>query len=166
MSDANDVSQTNDMAAYQAVIEDLCQRFAIENPQSVAAGGMIDISGVHLAITLNQLVPQSPSVSIYVDVGPPPRSGEAVVLRMLLQQNFANSATRGLVYSVSPATGRVVGVMHVGLAGLEGSGLESLVNMLVDLTLEWRESYFLWSPSSSEAGNSAPFTGAGKGSFG
>ncbi len=124
---------------------------------------MIDIGGVHMAVTLNQMVPQSPSVSLYVDVGPPPRSGEAVVLRMLLQQNFANSSTRGLMYCISPATGRVVGVMHVGLVGLDGPGLESLVNMLVDLTLEWRESYFLWSPASGEGNGKAPFAGTGTG---
>ena len=66
----------------------------------------------------------------------------------MLQQNFSNSTSRGLVYCISPISGHVVGVIHVGLGGLEGQGLEALVNMLVDTSLEFRETYFLWEQSS------------------
>ncbi len=71
-----------------------------------------------------------------MDLGRPSQSGESALLRVLLQQNFHNSASRGVAYCLSPTTGHVIGVLHVGLGGLEGQGLEGLVNMLVDASQE------------------------------
>lgn len=141
------MSDTNEAIVYRQVIEDFCARMNLDDADAVAQGASIDVDGVQMAITLNEVVPQAPAVSIYVDVGLPPRAGEASVLRMLLQQNFNNSTSRGLAYCISPASGHVVGVIHVGLGGLEGQGLEALVNMLVDTSLEFRETYFLWERS-------------------
>lgn len=138
------MSDTNESTLYNQVIGDFCARMNLSDKEAVAGGASIDIEGVQMAITLNQMVPQAPAVSIYVDVGFPPRAGEAAVLRMLLQQNFTHSTSRGLTYCISPASGHVVGAIHVGLGGLEGQGLEALVNMLVDVSLEFRETYFLW----------------------
>jgi hypothetical protein len=132
---------------YRQAISDFCERMGLDDVDTVAQGTQIDVEGVHLSISLNQVIPESVVVSIYVDVGFPPRAGEASVLRALLQQNHHNSASRGLAYCISPANGHVVGVIHVGLGGLEGQGLESLVNMLVDTSLEFRRTYFLWGPS-------------------
>ncbi len=98
-------------------------------------------------------------VSIYVDVGLPSLTGESAVLRVLLQQNFHHSASRGLAYCMSPATGHVIGVLHVGLGGLGGQGLESLVNGLVDATLELRVEGLLRGPSRDEADDEHAPTG-------
>lgn len=138
---------TPEAATYREVIADFCRRMKLDDVDAVAEGAMIEIEGVRLAITFNQVIPESPAVSIYVDVGMPPRAGEAAVLRVLLQMNHAQSASRGLAYCISPASGHVVGVIHVGLGGLQGQGLEALVNSLVDTALEYRRTYFLWGPA-------------------
>ncbi|MGE0098061.1 MAG: CesT family type III secretion system chaperone [Hydrogenophaga sp.] len=153
------MSDSSETAIYRQVIGDFCARMDLSDQEAVAQGASIAIEGVQMAITLNQLVPRAPAVSIYVDVGLPPRGGEASVLRMLLQQNFNNSSSRGLTYCISPATGHVVGAIHVGLGGLEGQGLEAMVNMLVDVSLEFRETYFLWDRSAApqvRAGGATP----------
>lgn len=123
-------------ASYHRIVRDFCERMGLEHTDAVAQGGTIDVDGVHLAFCLNEVIPESPVVSIYVDVGLPSLSGESAVLRVLLQQNFHNSASRGVAYCISPSTGHVIGVLHVGLGGLEGQGLEGLVNMLVDASQE------------------------------
>lgn len=122
--------------SYERIVRDFCERMGLDDIDAVAQGSAIDIEGVQLAVCLNQSMPESPVVSIYVDVGLPSLAGEATVLRVLLQQNFHHSASRGLAYCISPATGHVIGVLHVGLGGLDGQGLEGLVNMLVDASLE------------------------------
>lgn len=142
------MADTSETIIYNRVMDDFCARMNLSDKEAVARGASIDIEGVQMAISLNQEVQQAPAVSIYVDVGLPPRAGEASVLRMLLQQNFNNSTSRGLTFCISPVSGHVVGVIHVGLGGLEGQGLEALVNMLVDVSLEYRETYFLWERSS------------------
>lgn len=133
-------------ARYDQIVHDFCQRVGLQDTDRVAQGGTLDIEGVQLAFGLNEVVPQVPVVSIYVDVGIPSPSNEMTVLRVLLRQNFHNSASRGIAYCISPATGHVIGVLHVGLGGLEGQGLEALVNMLVDSSLELVKSGFCCPP--------------------
>ncbi|WP_439517950.1 hypothetical protein [Hydrogenophaga sp.] len=135
-------------ATHREVIADFCRRMKLDDAHvdAVAEGAMIEIEGVRLAITFNQVIPESPAVSIYVDVGMPPRVGEAAVLRVLLQMNHAQSANRGLAYCIG-VNGHVIGVIHVGLGGLQGQGLEALVNSLVDTALEFRQTCFLWGPA-------------------
>lgn len=144
MEDSSGKGSLDEARCFERAMREFCARLALEDVDAAGRGEPIEIEGVQLAIALNRTVPQAPVVSIYVDVGLPPRAGEAAVLRVLLQQNHARSAERGLVYCISPHNGHVVGVVHVGLGGLEGQGLEALVNMLVDTALEFRATCFLW----------------------
>lgn len=133
-------------AHYERVVRDFCQRVGLHDSGAVAQGSTFEVDQVPLAFCLNETVPESPVVSIYVDVGLPLAGGELGVLRLLLLQNFHHSASRGVAYCISPATGHVVGVLHVGLGGLEGQGLEALVNSLVDSSLELMKSGLRFAP--------------------
>ena len=141
MSDATPAA-----VGYEQVVRDFCQRVGLEDFDAVAQGSTFEIDHVPLAFCLNETVAEAAVISIYVDVGVPLAGGELGVLRLLLMQNFHNSASRGVAYCISPATGHVVGVLHVGLGGLGGQGLEALVNMLVDHSLELVKSGFRCGP--------------------
>lgn len=135
-------------SAYRAAVEQWCQLLQLPDVDNVANGGLVDVDGVYLSVTLNTVQPQSPAVSLYVDMGAPPAQREAAVLRMLLQQNFHISAVRGPSFCISPITGRVLCVAHLPVEGLTGELLNSVVQPLVDRAIEWENTYFLWSDDS------------------
>jgi hypothetical protein len=130
---------TSPKTSQDQLLRDFCQCMGLKGEgeaDAVARGGTLDIHGVHLSLAVNRRQADAPMVSIYLDVGVPLRAGEAV-LRVLLVQNHAHSADRGVAYCISPS-GQVLGVLHVGLGGLDGPGLAALVEAQVDATLSLR----------------------------
>jgi len=125
---------------YLDLITAFCDTLKVDGPELVAAGNPVVINDVRVSIE------SAPGdvLSIFVEMGSPPKDGEGAVLRMLMQRNFAVATSRGPSYCVSTMTGKVLLVGHFLASAMTPDALVKTVESMVDQALEWREGYFLW----------------------
>ena len=93
----------------------LCRNIssALNHPEPDALGeqGRIDIDGVDIALFFDEQV--NPDLLFcYVDMGPVPEQSRAEIYGQLLTMNLLSGAKTNGVYSLDPASGNAIFVVH------------------------------------------------------
>jgi hypothetical protein len=129
-------------AQFAALIEGLCKKWGLEEPERIVRGGPLAFGEVVFSLAFDAR--RDPErVFIYCDFGAVSRSREADVYRSLLEANLALYNGAGRVYTISPDTGRVVAAENRLLAQLDPDSMHALLGEMQVQAESWRINYSL-----------------------
>jgi hypothetical protein len=130
-----------DRSRFADLILGYCALCGIEGAMDIVHGAPVRVDDV--LFSLIHSVSIDPSLLlIYGDVGTMPQDGDARAYRALLLRNFALSARRGPVFSISPDSGRLVLAHADDLAGMTPIRLADRLEELAGHANQWRENPF------------------------
>lgn len=130
---------------YQELIHALCALCEVQGAQGIVEGGPLAVNDVVFSLAYNEEVDAN-ALLVYCDFGAVEAGREAEAYRALLETNLLMYAANGPMYTLSPATGRVVFTNHYPLAGMEPKTLRSILAHLAAKAMDWRKDQFLDNP--------------------
>ena len=99
----------------EAEFKKLCRNIsrALRQPDAESLGnhGRIEIDGVDIALFFDEQI-NPDMLFCYVDMGPVPESSRAEIYEQLLTMNLLSGAKTNGVYSLDPASGNAIFVVH------------------------------------------------------
>lgn len=130
---------------YEELIHGLCALCEIQGAQGILEGGPLAVNDVVFSLSCNEEVAAN-TLLVYCDFGAVEAGREAEAYRALLETNMLMYAANGPMYTLSPATGRVVFANHYPLAGMEPKMLRTILAHLAAKAMDWRKDQFLDHP--------------------
>ncbi|MBP1313275.1 CesT family type III secretion system chaperone [Herbaspirillum huttiense F1] len=130
---------------YEQLIHQLCNLCQIKGAQGILEGGPVAVNDVVFSLAHHeQLSPDT--LLVYCDFGAVEAGREAQAYRALLETNLLMYAGNGPIYTLSPATGRVVFANRYRLGGMDAAMLRSILAHLAAKAMDWRKDQFLDPP--------------------
>ncbi|ALU89651.1 hypothetical protein Hrubri_2466 [Herbaspirillum rubrisubalbicans M1] len=130
---------------YEQLIQQLCNLCQIKGAQGILEGGPVAVNDVVFSLAHHeQLSPDT--LLVYCDFGAVEVGREAQAYRALLETNLLMYAGNGPMYTLSPATGRIVFANRYRLSGMDAVTLRSILAHLAAKAMDWRKDQFLDPP--------------------
>lgn len=130
---------------YEELIHALCALCEVQGAQGILEGGPLALNDVVFSLAYNEKIDAN-ALLVYCDFGAVEAGREAEAYRALLETNLLMYAANGPMYTLSPATGRVVFANHYPLAGMEPKMLRTILAHLAAKAMDWRKDQFLDNP--------------------
>jgi hypothetical protein len=129
-------------AQFAALIEGLCRKWGLEEPERIVRGGPVAFGGVVFSLAWDERRDPD-SVFIYCDFGTVSHSREAEVYKSLLEANMALYGSSARAYTVSPDTGHVVMAEQRRLDQVNVESLHALLGEMQVQARSWQAGYSL-----------------------
>ncbi|MES2634607.1 MAG: CesT family type III secretion system chaperone [Pseudomonadota bacterium] len=140
------------VANFQALCDGFCEAANAPAPQLAPDDQGVMVFSTEIAdVAVNIMHTQAThpdSAFVLIDFGPPPPEREAEALRTVLLINFTMLGVEtASTFSIHPIYGHVTLQARYPFHGRSGVELLRSVRTLVAMALQWRETYFLQTPS-------------------
>ncbi|UWE18913.1 CesT family type III secretion system chaperone [Herbaspirillum huttiense] len=130
---------------YEQLIHQLCNLCQIKGAQGILEGGPVAVNDVVFSLAHHEQVSPD-TLLVYCDFGAVEAGREAQAYRALLETNLLMYAGNGPIYTLSPATGRVVFANRYRLGGMDAVMLRSILAHLAAKAMDWRKDQLLDPP--------------------
>ena len=121
---------------FKHLIEDLCRLVNMRDAQHLMHSGPFAVDGVVFTITRDWLA-NTESLLLQGDCGPPEQEA-AMVYAALLQRNYNGFQHDGPQFGISPATGGIVYMERMAIAGASAASLAGTLAFVAEHARHWR----------------------------
>lgn len=126
---------------YCDVIDQLCEKLGIEDPQTQYELCNMQIDGTGFSLTYTD---QEPNDLVAIcNFGEVPENQSAAILRRVLEMNMFLSNSKAPRLAINPDTGHVLMIAKIPLEDLSLKFLIEQLGSYADLAEEWRTTHYL-----------------------
>ncbi|HVK93677.1 MAG TPA: CesT family type III secretion system chaperone [Noviherbaspirillum sp.] len=130
------------MEAYQSLIDRICARCDIPNPELMYQVANLNVNKTDFSLYYGGAIDPL-SALVYCDFGVlPTESREAILLR-LLETNMYMFGVNSPSFTYNPDSGHILMMFRLQLQGATADSALEAFAAIADMAIEWRKGYFL-----------------------